>query len=96
MIIRLFRVTVRNGMSADFERDFSRISKSFIAGLPGVQAVHIAKPTDLSDPQYMMISLWDSYAAIEAALGAHWAEAHIPAGMEKYISACTIEHLEQI
>lgn len=96
MIIRLFRVTIHDGRSADFERDFKAISQSFIAGLPGVQSVKVAKPTDLSKPQHMMISVWDSYDAIEAELGPHWREPHIPSGMEKYISACSLEHLEQI
>ena len=96
MIIRLFKAKVNKGMEAAFEKDFVAFSRPLIEGMAGVKSVSISKPTDLSSGEYMMISVWESYEAIEAAIGAGWREAHIPDNMAKYFEAFSLEHLEEL
>lgn len=96
MIIRLFRATINADLKAEFEIDFREVSLSLIESLDGVVSVQIAKPTDLSDDQYIMISTWENYDAIKAAFGEGWAEPHIPDGMAKNIIAGSLEHLEAL
>lgn len=96
MIIRLFKAKVHKGMENAFEEDFIAFSRPLIEGMAGVKSVSISKPTDLSAGDYMMISTWESYEAIEAAIGPEWREAHIPDNMSKYFDSFSLEHLEEM
>ena len=96
MIVRLFKAKIHTGMEKAFEEDFVAFSRPLIEGMAGVKSVSISKPTDLSAGEYMMISTWESYDAIETAIGSGWREAHIPDNMAKYFDSFSLEHLEEL
>ena len=96
MIIRLFKARVHAGMEEAFEQDFVAFSRPLIEGMAGVKSVSISKPTNLSSGEYMMISTWESYEAIEAAIGPGWREAHIPDNMANYFESFSLEHLQEM
>ena len=80
MMIRIFRVDVPALLHAEFEAKFLSIS---------------VRPTRWAPNEFVMISVWQEEAALRAFAGEHWNQAVIPAGMEKFVSACWVHHYEQ-
>lgn len=96
MIIRIFSVQVKEGLEAEFEEKYKSISVPFMQSCEGMQEVRIGRPFESAVGRYVMVSYWVSQEHLEAALGDKWREAHIPAGMENYISSCGVEHFEEM
>lgn len=96
MIARIFYVEVKRETKDEFERNFEEISVSLVSAQKGLISVDIGPSLSHDQLKYVMISYWSNLDAIKAFVGNEWEEPLIPAGMEKYIKSCSIEHFRLI
>ena len=94
MITRLFRVRVPLALHAEFEPKFLRVSLPYVQQAAGLVTVSVAGPSCWSPEEYLMISIWENQAALQAFAGPQWNEAVIPSGMEKYVAECWVHHYQ--
>lgn len=93
MITRIFRVLVEPSLQKSFEEKFQTISIPFVKKHQGLVSVSIGRPLQNSD-EYVMISIWESYAALKQFAGENWEQAVIPEGMAQFVSKCWVHHYE--
>ena len=96
MIIRIFTATVPLALHEEFEAKFKEISVPLVKGQKGLLGIDIARPTQWNPNLFVMISKWASKEDLISFAGEKWNEAHIPAGMDKYIDACSVDHFINI
>ncbi len=96
MIIRVFTTEVYKELHQEFEAKFKEISVPLVKGQKGLLGLEIAKPTQWNPNTYAMISKWRREEDIINFAGENWNEAHIPSGMEKFISDCAVQHFINI
>ncbi len=96
MIIRVFKARIRPSLIGEFEEKYRTISVPFMKSCAGMKEVVIGKPTAVSPDEYVMVSYWESEAALQAALGDGWSGAHIPTGMEHLVESCSVQHFSQM
>ncbi len=96
MIIRIFTAIVPPALHMEFETKFKEISVPLVKTQKGLLEMEIAKPTQWNPNSFVMVSKWASKEDIINFAGEQWNEAHIPAGMEKYIEDCTVNHYVNI
>lgn len=96
MIIRVFTATVSPELHQEFEEKFRAISVPLVESFQGLDSVEIGAPTAWNPNQFVMISKWQSEKHLIVFAGEQWNQAHIPKGMEKYISDCSVSHFYSI
>jgi heme oxygenase (mycobilin-producing) len=94
VITRIFRVRVPAGLHAEFEERFLSVSVPHVEAAKGLLSVSVGRPTRWAPEEYVMISVWQSEAAVAAFAGENWNRAVIPDGMEKYVAECWVHHYE--
>ena len=92
MLIRIFRVKINPEHRAEFEPKFETVSVSAVQIQKGFVSVNIGKPSKWAPDEYVMISKWEDKESLRQFIGEAWNEAHIPEGMEKYVSKCWVHH----
>lgn len=92
MITRVFRVRIDPAQRAEFEQKFQTVSIDTVETAAGFLSAEIGKPTAWAPDEYMMISRWESEDALRKFAGDSWNQAHIPAGMEKFVRECWVHH----
>ncbi len=95
MIVRVFRARIIEGRTDKFAAKFRTVSVEAVTGQPGFVSVSIGRPTRWTPREFVMISRWESVAALEAFAGPEWDTPHIPPGMEEFIEECWIHHYEE-
>lgn len=94
MIIRIFRAVVRPGMSEAFEARTREFSLPTVRTHPGLLAFFPGRPIDESDRTFVMITVWESMASVEAFTGPNWRRAVIPAEEQPLLESCSVDHYE--
>jgi heme-degrading monooxygenase HmoA len=94
MIIRVFRAVVRPGMAAMFEARTREASLPTVRTHPGLIAFFPGRPLDESTGEFVMITVWDSLASVEAFTGPNWRRTVIPSEEQPLLQSCTVEHYE--
>ncbi|MEM7282608.1 MAG: antibiotic biosynthesis monooxygenase family protein [Pseudomonadota bacterium] len=95
MIVRIFRVEIVPELREEFEQNFASVSIDAVKNQAGFVSATIGKPTKWAPDEYAMVSRWENELALEEFVGASWSQAHIPAGMEKYVLACWVHHYKE-
>ncbi len=96
MIMRIYRCTVIAGKEAAF-REFAFSKRHpWLRGRPGLIAFYAGKPLPGSDDRARcMTQIWESAAAIQAALGEDWDQpVKIPEDVLDIIDSASVEHYE--
>ena len=96
MIIRIFTATIPTELHEEFEAKFKEISVPLVKKYQGLVSLEIGRPSKWNPNKFVMVSRWESVKALIDFAGENWNQAHIPKGMEKYITACTVSHFEAI
>ena len=96
MIIRIFRVRVLPGREQDWQERVERLSIPWLKSLPGLVAYYPGRPT-LADGErtFTMVMLFESLAAIQAALGEGWRDPVLLGDETTLVESATVEHFEQ-
>lgn len=92
MIIRIFKATIPMELHTEFEVKFKEISVPLVKAYEGLISLKIGRPTQWNPDQFAMITHWDNEESLRIFAGEKWNEPHIPNGMEKYITDCTMDH----
>jgi heme-degrading monooxygenase HmoA len=94
MIIRIFRAVVRPGLAAMFEARTREFSLPTVRTHPGLLAFYPGRPIDEAAREFVMITVWDSRASVEAFTGPNWRRVIIPSEEQPLLESCTVEHYE--
>jgi len=94
MIIRIFRAVVRPGLAGAFEANTRDFSLPTVRTHPGLLAFFPGRPVDGAGGTFIMITVWDSLASIEAFTGPDWRRAVLPAAEQPLLESCSVEHLK--
>ncbi|MFK8036239.1 MAG: antibiotic biosynthesis monooxygenase [Hyphomicrobiales bacterium] len=92
MITRIFRVRVPEDLKEEFETLFQSTSLNAFAGASGFISAQIGRPTLGTANEYVMISVWENIESLKCFTGENWNEAHIPSGMERFVSEYWVHH----
>ncbi|MGB2923725.1 MAG: antibiotic biosynthesis monooxygenase [Limnothrix sp.] len=92
MILRIFKVEIFPELQADFERDFALISVQSVLNQQGCVSCQVGKPISAKSAVYMMLTMWEDPKSLLEFTGEDFKQAIIPAGMGKYVKACSVEH----
>ncbi|NAY91449.1 hypothetical protein GTQ34_05930 [Muricauda sp. JGD-17] len=96
MIIRIFTATIPSDLHNAFETKFKEISVPVVKNYNGLISLEIGRPSQWNPNEFVMVSRWKTEQDLINFAGEDWNKAHIPKGMEKYITTCTVSHFEQI
>jgi hypothetical protein len=91
VIIRIFRIHVPTAQHPEFEQGLQPILDA-VKSYPGVVSVSIGLPTRGAPEDYEVISTGASAKYLEAFAGPNWEQPLLPAGMEKFATACWVHH----
>jgi len=96
MIIRIFKASVPLELHEEFQAKFKAISVPIVKNYQGLISLEIGKPTKWNPTEFVMISRWEKEINLIDFAGEKWNKAHIPKGMEDYITACSVDHFIEI
>ncbi|MBO0320776.1 antibiotic biosynthesis monooxygenase [Muricauda sp. CAU 1633] len=96
MILRIFTATIPNALHKEFEAKFKEISVPVVKNYKGFVSLEIAGPSQWNPEEFVMVSRWENEESLIAFAGVEWNQAHIPQGMEKYITSCSVSHYNHI
>ncbi|MEZ4810050.1 MAG: antibiotic biosynthesis monooxygenase [Allomuricauda sp.] len=96
MIIRIFTATIPVELHDEFESKFKEISVPVVKNYQGLVSLEIGRPSPWNPNEFVMVSRWKTQQDLINFAGENWNQAHIPKGMEKYITSCTVSHFEAI
>jgi len=91
-ITRIFRVQIKPALQSEFEPLFQTISMQSVEQAKGFISAVIGKPSHWNPNEYVMISTWEDEQSLIGYVGDGWNEAHIPEGMERFVSKCEVHH----
>jgi heme-degrading monooxygenase HmoA len=95
MILRVFRAVVKPGRAAAFEAMTRAYSLPVIRTHPGLVAFYPGRPIDELAREFVMITVWDSLASVEALTGPDWRRTIMISTEEQpLLESCSIEHYE--
>ena len=92
MILRIFTAIIPKALHTEFEVKFKEISVPVVKNYKGLVSLEIAGPSKWNPEEFVMVSRWENENALIAFAGEQWNQAHIPQGMEKYITSCSVSH----
>jgi hypothetical protein len=96
MIMRVYRCTAVTGKEAEFRKYAFTKSHPWLRQQPGLLAFYAGRPLPENDDRVRcMVQIWESTAAIEAALGADWC--HPPQLSDEakvFVEAASVEHYD--
>ncbi|MCB1494216.1 MAG: antibiotic biosynthesis monooxygenase [Bauldia sp.] len=75
MIVRIFRVWVKAGCAADWQRMVEEHSIPWMRSQAGCVAFFAGKPLEPDGLEFSMTSVWTDTDAIKRAVGENWQEA---------------------
>ena len=72
MILRIFRVRVREGRAAEFKRMVQEQSIPWLERSDGMLGYFPGEPMDYSSHEFVMVTLWRDIEALKAFAGNEW------------------------
>ena len=96
MILRIFIVTIREGMIAEFEDFFRKIPIPQVKKWPGMLSMHTGKPDPENQNQFCMTMIWKDVDALKSFAGENWREARIEPEEAHLIESVSLKHFELI
>ncbi len=96
MIMRVYRCTVVAGKEAEFREFAFTKSHPWLRQQPGLKAFYAGRPLpDSSERGRCMVQIWESIAAIKAAIGEDWRQPlKLPNEARVFIETASVEHYD--
>jgi heme-degrading monooxygenase HmoA len=94
MILRVFVVTIHDGMAAEFEDFFQKIAIPQVKKWPGMLSMHCGKPDPENPKQFCMTMIWRDVEALTDFAGENWREARIEPEEKHLIESVSLKHFE--
>ena len=96
MILRVFHVTVHDGMAAEFEEFFRTIAIPQVKNWPGMLSMSTGRPKAESPNDFCMTMIWKNLDALKSFAGENWREARIEPEEAHLIASNSVAHYELI
>ena len=96
MILRVFHVTVHEGMASEFEGFFRTIALPLVSSQDGLVSVVAGKPRDDDPNTFCMTMVWESVEALKGFAGENWTQARIEPEEEHLIASTSVAHYDLI
>ena len=96
MIIRVFRVKVREGKQSEFEKFFLKKAVPHVKSQPGLVSLTVGKPLPSSPDEFLMMMLWTDIESVKAFAGTEWEKAVILDDERHLIKEVFVYHYERI
>jgi len=94
MILRVFHVTVHDGMATEFEEFFRTIAIPQVKNWPGMLSIATGKPNPETPNDFCMTMIWKDVEALKNFAGENWREARIEPEEEHLIASNSVAHYE--
>jgi heme-degrading monooxygenase HmoA len=96
MILRVFHVTVHEGMASEFEEFFRTIALPLVRSQDGLMSVVAGKPREDAPNIFCMTMVWESVDALKGFAGENWTQARIEPEEEHLIASTSVAHYDLI
>jgi hypothetical protein len=94
MILRVFHVTVHDGMAVEFENFFRTIVVPLVKSFPGMLSIATGKPRPATPNDFCMTMIWKDVGALKNFAGENWREARIEPEEEHLIASNSVTHYD--
>lgn len=94
MIVRVFRVWVKDGHSTEWQRLVEEHSIPWMKEQSGCVAFYPGKPLEEDGREFSMTSVWNDIDAIRTAVGENWSEAILFGDEAKIAERVEMHHYE--
>jgi quinol monooxygenase YgiN len=94
MIVRIFRVRVRQGKLDEWQRGLEEHSLPWMRRQDGLIAFYPGKAMDEESHEYSMTSVWKDLHSIRRAVGEEWQQAVLLADEADRVEAVHMHHYE--
>jgi quinol monooxygenase YgiN len=94
MIVRIFRVWVKEGCADDWQRMVETHSIPWMREQSGCISFYPGKPLEGDGREFSMTSVWESLDAIRASVGQNWREAILFGEETKIAERVEMHHYE--
>jgi quinol monooxygenase YgiN len=96
VIIRVFRARIHPGKEDEFERFVRDTGVPMVAAQAGCSQVTWGRSRWSDQPEFVVVTHWDSVAALEAFTGPRWQEAVIEPDEEHLLAEVFCDHYETV
>jgi quinol monooxygenase YgiN len=96
VIIRVFRARIHPGKEDKFERFVRDTGVPMVAAQAGCSQVIWGRSRWRDQPEFVVVTHWDSVAALEAFAGPYWQEAVIEPDEEHLLAEVFCDHYETV
>jgi quinol monooxygenase YgiN len=96
VIIRVFRARTQPGKEDEFERFVLETGAPMAAAQAGCSHVAWGRSRWTDPPEFVVVTHWDSIAALEAFAGPSWQEAVVEPEEEDLLAGVSCDHYEAV
>lgn len=96
VILRVFCVTVHEGMSEEFKEFFQTIAIPLVKNSPGMLSMSVGKPDAEGPNEFCMSMVWKDIDALKNFAGENWRDARIEPEETHLIASNSVAHYELI
>jgi quinol monooxygenase YgiN len=96
VIIRVFRASVHAGKEDDFERFVRETGIPMVEAQAGCSHAAWGRSRWSEQPEFVVVTHWDSVAALEAFAGPRWQEAVVEPDEEELLAGVSCDHYETV
>jgi heme-degrading monooxygenase HmoA len=95
-LIRVFRASVKPGMTTEFQSFFLNEALPLVKSQTGMQRATVGLPSDGKPNEFIMISEWDSLESLKRFAGEDWNTAVIDPRESHLLVETAIDHYYQV
>jgi quinol monooxygenase YgiN len=96
MIIRVFEARIHPGREGEFERFVRDTGVPMVQGHAGCSHVAWGRNRWSDQPDFVVVTHWDSVEALEAFAGPRWREAVVEPAEEHMLAEVSCNHYETV
>jgi hypothetical protein len=93
-VLRVGRFVLREGSASTWLHEMRKVADAHASTTPGLLCLTLAHHSEDGAVVGILMTLWDSAAALEAATGGHWDRPVVPPSAEEHTLSFSLEHFE--
>jgi heme-degrading monooxygenase HmoA len=96
VIIRVFRARTQPGKEGEFERFVRETGVPMVEAQPGCSHISFGQGRSGDQTEFVVVTHWDSVAALQAFAGPSWQEAVVEPDEEELLAGVDCDHYEAL
>lgn len=93
-IVRVFKARAVVGKEKELAKKLATTSVGVVKDKPGFLGYFAGQPAQAGGRDFIFITIWRHFLALEGIFGESWRESFLPPGYAEIIEAHSIEHYE--